>query len=525
MRKVLLASAAMLGAATGIGAPAFAQSSSTMQPAVQGPQAMQGAVASPWFAGASYNNQNNSLAQISTYQGNVIGLGFDAAPLPGTVQIHLHGRVEFDAVADYTVGNKLPPGTKSSGSSVAGGATVLPGAKLNPLNIGSYMRLYPGVDGMATNGLRYGAQIELRENFESSAAVPYPSQNPALSPAGYRSSETVFVNRAYIYISADNLGMVRFGQADGVIGLFDPCIFSGTCWDGGMGVFQGDIQSVGPNGAQGLSGSYFVLAQNGNDYSNTKVVYMSPQIFGFELAAQYAPSETNGLASCSSNLAVLSATTAAVGTASGCSATTTGNEPTRWYNQVGVGVRYQGIFGPVSVGAMGFYEHAAIEKVPAQAALNATATAKAGAGLYDPLSWYEFAAYARLATGVGTFTASADYVGGAISSGGLTPRPVGGVSESGFQPGVMYNNGPVTLGASGFFLTSQGSAALLGISQRQEDGVAFGGNYNIAPGLYAIAEYQYSIRHQGGYNFTTNAVGTTTDAKSNIYYLGVVMTW
>src|ERR1700722_2461571 len=169
MRKVLLASAAMLGAATGIGAPAFAQSSSTQQPAVSGPQTMQGSVAAPWFAGASYNNQNNSLAQIKTYQGNVIGLGFDSAPLPGTVQIHLHGRVEFDALAEYGSGMKLPAGTKSSGTSVSGGAVVLPGAKLNPVAFGSYMRLYPGIDGMATNGLRYGAQIELRENFGPTA--------------------------------------------------------------------------------------------------------------------------------------------------------------------------------------------------------------------------------------------------------------------------------------------------------------------------------------------------------------------
>ena len=126
---------------------------------------------------------------------------------------------------------------------------------------------------------------------------------------------------------------------------------------------------------------------------------------------------------------------------------------------------------------------------------------------------------------VGTIVASADYVGGAISSGTLTPKPNGGVNESGFQPGLMYNNGPVTLGLSGFFLTSQGSASLVDISQRQENGVALGGNYNVAPGLFLVAEYQYETRHQGGYNFTTNAVGTTTDARINAYFAGVVVTW
>ena len=31
--------------------------------------------------------------------------------------------------------------------------------------MGTYFRLYPGVDAMAANGLRYGAQAEIRENF------------------------------------------------------------------------------------------------------------------------------------------------------------------------------------------------------------------------------------------------------------------------------------------------------------------------------------------------------------------------
>lgn len=523
MRKVLLAGAAMLGAATGIGAPAFAQSSSTQQPAVPGPQGFQGAVAAPWFAGASYNNQNNSLAQISTYRGNVLGLGFDSAPLPGTVVIHLHGRLEFDAGADFSTGNNLPAGTKSSGTSVSGGAVVLPGAKLNPINLGSYMRLYPGVDGMATNGLRYGAQIEIRENFSSTASDPYPSANPAASPGTVKSAETLFVNRAYIYISADNIGMVRLGQADGVIGLFDPCIFSGACWDAGVGVFQAIQGGFGPATNTGVAGSYFTLAQNSADYSNTKVVYLSPQIAGFELGLQYAPNQGNSFGSCATNQAVLTAATAAVGAASGCVNTTTGNEPTRWYNQAGVGVRYQGIFGPVSVGAYGFYEHAAVEHfygVPP--AINAGV---GKGGLYDPLSWYQFAVYGRLATGMGTFTASADYVGGAVSSGTLLPRPTGGVSESGFQPGIMYNNGPITLGVSGFILTSQGAAALVGISQRQENALALGGNYNLAPGLFLVGEYQYTYRHQGGYNFTNNATGATVDARSNTYFFGAVVVW
>ena len=36
---------------------------------------------------------------------------------------------------------------------------------MNPLGIASYVRLYPGFDGVSANGLRYGASAEIRENF------------------------------------------------------------------------------------------------------------------------------------------------------------------------------------------------------------------------------------------------------------------------------------------------------------------------------------------------------------------------
>ena len=527
MRKLLLASAAMLGATAGM-VSAQAQSSSTQQPAVSGPQAFQGSVAAPWFGGNSYNNQNNAVADIKNYQGVVVGLGSDSAPLPGTVVIHLHGRVENDIMAEYSTGNVMAGSATSVAkgsvtSPTAAGAAITQGVKLNPVDVAAYMRLYPGVDGMATNGLRYGAQIELRENFIEGGAFPYASENGA-SVGTNKSSQTVFVNRSYAYIAADNIGLFRIGQADGVVGLFDPCIFSGACWDAGVGVFQNIAGGIGPATNMGLAGSYFVLAQNSAEYGNAKLVYMSPQIAGFELGVQYAPNMGNGFSTCGTNQAVQTAATAAVGAGSGCLDTTTGNELTRWYNQFGVGVRYQGVFGPVAVGAYGFYEYAAIEKENGVAA-GAGPSKPGSPGAYAPLSWYEAAAYVKYASPVGTIVASADYVGGAISSGTLTPRPNGGVNESGFQPGLMYNNGPVTLGLSGFFLTSQGSASLVDISQRQENGVALGGNYNVAPGLFLVAEYQYETRHQGGYNFTTNAVGTTTDARINAYFAGVVVTW
>jgi hypothetical protein len=85
-------------------------------------------------------------------------------------------------------------------------------------------------------------------------------------------------------------------------------------------------------------------------------------------------------------------------------------------------------------------------------------------------------------------------------------RPQGGAPEHAFVTGLTFNNGPLTLGVSTAVIESQGAAQLTHISQRHEWELAFGGNYNIAPGLYLTAEYMYMYRHQGGFDFNTGLI-------------------
>jgi len=81
---------------------------------------------------------------------------------------------------------------------------------------------------------------------------------------------------------------------------------------------------------------------------------------------------------------------------------------------------------------------------------------------------------------------------------------------------------------------------LTGISQRHEFEVTFGGNYNIAPGMYLVGEYMYTQRHQGGFDFVTGAngagatgipgtagwkAGLTRDVHSNGILFSTVVTW
>lgn len=67
---------------------------------------------------------------------------------PGTVAVHLNGYLQF-AIGDIG-GNGMTGGT---------GATAY---KLSPVGTIGDVRLYPGVDGMTEDGIAYGAQVELR---------------------------------------------------------------------------------------------------------------------------------------------------------------------------------------------------------------------------------------------------------------------------------------------------------------------------------------------------------------------------
>ena len=193
--------------------------------------------------------------------------------------------------------------------------------------------------------------------------------------------------------------------------------------------------------------------------------------------------------------------------ASTCINVSSGNDATRWINQVGVGLRFQQTFGPVDFKAYGFYETAGKENLTTQA-YSTPAQARAGRRApaltqqtsqflrYDNLSFYK----AGVAVTAANITLAADYIGGAVN-GTLSMRPTGGAPTNAVVTGVTYANGPIVLGAEVGLIDTQGDARLVGISQRHEYEVAFGGNYKLAPGVQLVGEYMYLHRHQGGFDF------------------------
>ena len=241
MRKFLLASVATLGTGGLIGT-ALAQT-----PVVGVPT--QGQTAYPPAASpTAYVNNNNN------YQAPALP-GALANPTPGTMVVHINGKVQVDFQATWgsldqhvvtatsaqagRIGNAttapagspgatplsvtVPAGGFAPGSTVtipntplgtALGQNGVGSVKVMPQAIDSFARIYMGADAMATNGLRYGAAFEIRQNFIGQIS----GKNRA---SGYSSFETLFVRRAFTYVAGERWGIVRVGQADGLISIFD----------------------------------------------------------------------------------------------------------------------------------------------------------------------------------------------------------------------------------------------------------------------------------------------------------------
>jgi predicted porin len=518
MRKHLLASVALLGATVGL---AHAQAPASPS---------QGQLVAPYGAGPASNNNNNAWGIANTPSGSAAAGPLStiyppntiAVPAPGTIVIRLNGRVEADVSANFTSVDRSVSAT---------GAPT--GFKVNPVGVSSYMRLYPGFDGTAANGVRYGAAIELRENFPSgTVSGPGTNGTTAAGPSATSSGETVFVRRAFTYLASDKVGLVRIGQADGVLGLFDNCIFTSQCWDAGITDVNGGVsQTTGPQGALGVP--FVWLDGSGAEYGNNKIVYLSPQFFGFDFGVQYAPNMGNSNQNAGFGVGCNQAGPTCINVSSG-------NDPTRWINQVGAGLRFQQVFGSVDVKAYGFYETAGkeqlttspfstVEQARVGTVINGV-TSGVGTLRYDNLNFYK----AGVAVTAANVTLSADYIGGAVN-GALAMRPTGGAPTNAVLGGITYTTGPFTLGAQLGLIDTQGDARLTGISQRHEYEVAFGGTYKLAPGVQLVGEYLYTHRHQGGFDFATNTLGqpgssatagtSTRDAQGQGFAFSTVLTW
>ena len=506
MRKILLASAAMLSTTAGM---AFAQEGNkNVVPAFSGVS-----LNAPVSAAGANNNNNIGAAAMP---------GPGATPTPGTFAIRLGGRVnvEFgtgwssvDSIsvpAGYSVnaltvnGTTGAQGTSTIAQPGGTAATSAQRFKRNPYGMGTYFRLYPGLDAMATNGLRYGAASELRTNWGGSVG----------GGSGETSGQTMFVRRAFVYLAGDNWGLVRVGQGDGITGLFDGGVTTSQNWSNSGVLNGGDAQTVTP-GRTAIPFYWMSLA--GNEYGTNKIVYVSPKFYGVEVGANYTPSTGNLYSDGGTSPYTLQANCAVPSsTCSSLSSSTVAGDAGRYTDLYSVGLRYLNDVGPVNVRAL--YVYTGSGQVSYQGAAPA---GRSVAGYFNALSVNNVG----LAATYAGFTLGANWIGG-VMNGQYALKPAGGANLNATTAGLQYVTGPLTLGVTGAVAFSQGSASLVGQTQQREQEVSFGGRYTVAPGLAVSADYIYQIRKQNGFNYAFNTTGAGyNQIQAQAFLLGVAVNW
>jgi outer membrane protein OmpU len=422
------------------------------------------------------------LGCAATLTGMIGYAGLDAAhaqsasttQAPGTITVRLNGRVNWYAgIESSSLDNNSSTGTKTSTDNFLG-----------------YMRLYPGFDGIAANGLHYGAAAEIRMNSGQSA-----------------SSETLYVFQAYGYLGLPEIGQVSFGQQNGPSVLTETGFFEGFN-DGG---WNGDIEGMIPAAAQPV----YPFPDSGSSYdqATNKIVYLSPTLSGFQFAVGFTPNQT------------------AMNYSNAVTSTTTPITGGQARNMIDVGGQYTGKLGPIGLQVGADYTTAG--------KVNYTGGDTGFVTDYKTM---------KIFTGGATLTYGGLTVGGNSVVGdfnmadGFTfqMEPEGGQTAVGFLAGAQYAMGPVVVGASFYRFTQTGdlpggidsgsgatiTSAGLTTGQQQNNGLAVGGTYTLVPGVNLFVDYLYGTRQQGGYNFETGNAGTEhNNVQSQLFGVGTQIQW
>ncbi|WP_419760083.1 hypothetical protein [Acidisoma sp.] len=382
---------------------------------------------------------------------------------PGSVTVRLNGRVNWYAgIEGSSLDNNSSTGVKTSTDNFLG-----------------YLRLFPGFDGVAANGLHYGAAAEIRINGGQSAGA-----------------ETLFVHQAYGYFGLPKLGQISFGQENGPVVLFETGTFEGFN-DGG---WWGDLPAIVPGNAEPV---YPFVDNGGFSQETNKIVYLSPTIAGFQFAVGFEPNHT-----------AENYTDAVTSTPNAIS----GGQPR---NLIDVGGQFTQTFGPIGVQLGADYVSAG--------QVHYTGASSVG---YKDLNIFSGGATATIA-GV---TVGGNVVYGAfnqVSGYNFQLEPDGGHAAIGTLFGAQYTLGPVVVGGSVFRFQTTGDLVSNGVGgyqltsgQQVNNGVAVGGTYTLVPGVSLFVDYDYGWRKQGGLDFASDTAGTENNyVQSQLFGVGTQIQW
>jgi predicted porin len=465
-----------------------------------------------------------------------------ASPAPGTITVRLNGRFRFYAYGgSISEADNNAAGSATGTVNAAGQGTLTGTNKLADYGFGDYIRLYPGFDGVAANGLKYGASIEIRQDESSgSGGGTFGSVS-----AQDRARGGLYVRREWGYVGTDQLGTIRLGSTDQPSSLYMTGNFEN--FDGGG--LNGDLPSAFPGNEQ----ITWPFADVGSYYTTEKAIYLSPQLFGFDFGVSYEPSTANvnfGASGCGAGTPVganfvnsLGSNTTAGGASSsgaaspGCDALSSSpinSESGRRRNTVDALIRYRGTFGAFGIAATaGLIEGSHVLDNQSGVAFNANSAN----GLpiryqYQGLSVGDFG----VALTYGGFSVGGKYqIGKFNNQWALLPQNAGLHNSEAFLVGASYTVGPFVVGAHYLNYVHAGDIgnAVLGRQQR-EQGVGYGGTYSVAPGVSLFLSGIWQERKQNGYNFNTGqGVSAAAPAgnpynnkiSSNLISIGTSFSW
>jgi hypothetical protein len=344
--------------------------------------------------------------------------------------------------------------------------------RLGKNDFSSDAEIHVFVNGKTANGLSYGAVLEMAFNQQEGATRDGARR-------AVNDKTTAFMDEMYAFVSSPTLGQIRFGDEDGPMG--------------GL-MNAGYVTNFGTGGVYGYWENFTVRPNRtttspGGLGDNTKLIYLSPQVFGFDLGVSWAFNEGSGedvgcLNSYSSfNCDRTYAMTNPAYTGRSHALPGRTNElqaMLRWRGNIaGVGIAVSG----------GMMSSQVIRNVDVLGNINKT--------LQSP-QVYTIGAQASYAG----FTLGFNYMTGNTSFFYIpTNRGAKGFEQ--YFVGASYTFGPVTIGANGFW----GSYSPTGTNPNTAAGVfnpnwdpgqrpsqrryafSVGANYRLAPGMDLVAEW------------------------------------
>nr|WP_314072963.1 porin [uncultured Roseococcus sp.] len=412
-------------------------------------------------------------------------------------------------------------------TNVGGGTENLPGvapsttstnniARLSKSDISTDAGIDVIVSGKLANGLTYGATISLNSGGLEGRQIVQ-----GRASAG---KTTVAVDEMYAYIAHPRFGQVRFGDEDGVMG--------------GL-MNSGWVQGFGTGGVHG-SWESFVTRQGGGRTMTapggigdaSKIIYMSPQFFGFDFGASFAPNANSGRdTGCPNNASSGYCDSAyAFSGARNFGIYAAGPEMAVKRNEIQAALRWRGNLAGVGLAAtVGYIGSGSARDI---------STGGAQTRVFNGLNIWQ----AGVQASAYGFTVGAAYTYGDYNF-------FWGNTQRGDRPGEQlvvggqYTAGPFTVGTN--FVTglfeggsrtnwvdsttgplTQASCrpATPGVSNNcagmRRWGVSVGGNYRLAPGMDLIAEWvHYSVREQGR-DLDPNRPGIQSRSFSDVFLVG-----